>query len=75
MSRQAPTPSVKFILNSQTPEDGKMLGNNLLKAHLLAVRSVISSLNLSNTDMEAMKKLLGKRRTILSKAGGTDESK
>lgn len=58
MSRQAPTPSVRFILNPRTPEGEKTLRNNLAKAHLLAVRSFISSLNLSNTDMEAMKKLL-----------------
>lgn len=57
MSRQAPTPSVRFILNPRTPEGEKTLRNNLAKAHLLAVRNFISSLNLSNTDMEAMRNL------------------
>lgn len=69
MSRQAPTPSVRFILNPQTPESGKTLRNNLAKAHLLAVRSFLSSLNLSNTDMEEMKELLRKRQTIPQKGG------
>lgn len=58
MSRQAPIPSVRFILNPQTPANEKTLRSNLSKAHLLAVRSFISSLNLSNNDMEAMKQLL-----------------
>ncbi len=69
MSRQAPTPAVRFILNPRTPEGEKTLRNNLAKAHLLAVRSFISSLNLSNTDMEAMKKLLSCQK------GGTHEIK
>ncbi len=69
MSRQAPTPSVRFILNPRTPEGEKTLRNNLAKAHLLAVRSFISSLNLSNTDMEVMKELLSCQK------GGTHETK
>lgn len=69
MSRQAPTPSVRFILNPRTPEGEKTLRNNLAKAHLLAVRSFISSLNLSNTDMEVMKELLSCQK------GGTYETK
>lgn len=74
MSRQAPKPSVRFVLNPQTPESGKTLRNNLSKAHLLAVRSFLSSLNLSNTDIEAMKELFRKRQTIPPK-GGTHEIK
>ncbi len=69
MPRQAPMPSVRFILNPRTPEDEKTLRNNLAKAHLLAVRSFISSLNLSNTDMEMMKELLSCQK------GGTHETK
>lgn len=57
MSRQAQTPSVRFILNPRTPEGERTLRNNLAKAHLLAVRSFISSLNLSANDMEAMRRL------------------
>lgn len=69
MSRQAPTPSVRFIMDPQTPEDGKILRNNLTEAHLMAVRGFLSSLNLCNTDMEAMKELLRRRRTIPEKGG------
>lgn len=57
MSRQAPTPTVRFILNPRTPEGERALRKNLAKAHLLAVRSFISSLNLSANDMEAMRNL------------------
>lgn len=57
MSRQAPTPTVRFILNPRTPEGERTLRNNLAKAHRLAVRSFISSLNLSANDMEAMRNL------------------
>lgn len=57
MSRQAPTPTVRFILNPRTPEGERTLRNNLAKAHRLAVRSFISSLNLSANDMEAMRRL------------------
>lgn len=57
MSRQAPTPSVRFILNPRTPEGERTLRNNLAKAHRLAIRSFISSLNLSANDMEAMRRL------------------
>ncbi len=57
MSRQAPTPSVRFILHPRTPEGEKTLRDNLAKAHLLAVRSFISSLHLSSNDMETMKNL------------------
>lgn len=60
MSRQAPTPSVRFILNPRTPEGEKTLRKNLSKAHLLAVRSFIASLKLSPKDMEAMKQLFPK---------------
>ncbi len=57
MSRQAPTPTVRFILNPRTPEGERTLRNNLAKAHRLAIRSFISSLNLSANDMEAMRRL------------------
>lgn len=57
MSRQAQTPSVRFILNPRTPEGEKTLRKNLSKAHRLAVRSFISSLKLSPKDLEEMRKL------------------
>lgn len=58
MARKAPTPSVRFILGTQLREEEKILRKKLSEAHILAVRSFISSLNLSSSDKKAMKKLL-----------------
>ncbi len=58
MPRKAPTPSVRFILNPKFQDEEKILREKLSEAHILAVRSFISSLNLSTSDKKAMKKLL-----------------
>ncbi len=58
MPRKAPTPSVRFILNPKIQDEEKIFRKKLSEAHILAVRSFISSLNLSTSDRKAMKKLL-----------------
>ena len=58
MPRKAPEPSVRFYLNPQALEKEKKLRDNLSQAHIMAIRSFVSSLNLSNRDKENMKKLL-----------------
>ena len=58
MPRKAPIPSVRFPSNTQDTEGEKKLRNNLSKAHMMAARNFISSLNLSKRDKETMKDLL-----------------
>lgn len=58
MPRKAPNPSVRFRSNTQDTEGEKKLRDNLSKAHVMAARSFISSLNLSKCDKEMMKNLL-----------------
>lgn len=58
MARKAPTPSVRFVLDPQLAEQGEILRQRLSEAHILAIRSFISSLNLSAADKRAMKQML-----------------
>lgn len=58
MARKAPTPSVRLVLDPQCPEEEKFLRQRLLEVHILAIRSFISSLNLSAADKRAMKNML-----------------
>lgn len=58
MPRKAPTPSVRFRSDKPNPEEEKRLRDNLSKAHMMAARNFLSSLNLSNRDKKIMKNLL-----------------
>ncbi len=58
MARKAPAPTVRFVLDPQFAEEEKILRQRLSEAHILAIHSFISSLNLSAADKKAMKKML-----------------
>lgn len=57
MSRKAPEPVVRFMVNSETLCK-KQAESNFEKAHILAVRSIIPRLHLNNSEVADMKKLL-----------------
>ena len=58
MPRKAPRPSVRFYCTPRAFEEEKTLRDNLAKAHVLAIRSIIPSLGLNDDDRKAMQKLL-----------------
>ena len=58
MPRKAPSPLVRVHSNTQDTDGEKKLHDNLYKAHRMAARNFLSSLNLSNRDKKIMKQLL-----------------
>lgn len=63
MPRRAPTPSVQMHRKPQAPGEEKDMRNNMYKAHVMAVRSFLSSPHLSNSDREVMKKIIERKQT------------
>lgn len=58
MPRKAPRPRVRFYLSPSKKDETENLCKKMSEAHLVAVRSFISTLNLDNDEKEAMKELL-----------------
>lgn len=58
MPRKAPNPLVRVHSNTQDTDGEKKLHDNLYKAHMMAARNFLSSLNLNNSEKKIMKNLL-----------------